>query len=312
MDASGKPILAPSRRGWCCGPALSCSSSPPPRSSPLSPSSISAATRRARSVSRSATRIISRCRQARSRFSSRAATSRLCPHPAASLIALAFLANMAAGIYHAGVEWKWWPGPTECTGAFELQMGRGRRRRYAGDPLRRGLLALPRAVLRRLERAGLGLPCGRRLRRAAQRRWRELTPNSSERDWPGAIPGAAIAARPVASLVRKDRDMMLRPPPLLLADRRRRLAARLASGLRRRVEVLRRRRLRPAQKDGKPILVDIFARVVPGLPGAESDPDAAHARAEVQGPGRVQGRFRHAEGRRARAEGDLAKHADRL
>jgi disulfide bond formation protein DsbB len=41
------------------------------------------------------------------------------------LIALAFLANMAVGIYHAGVEWKWWPGPTECTGAFELKWGEG-------------------------------------------------------------------------------------------------------------------------------------------------------------------------------------------
>jgi disulfide bond formation protein DsbB len=41
------------------------------------------------------------------------------------LIALAFLANMVAGIYHAGVEWKWWPGPTECTGGFELQWGEG-------------------------------------------------------------------------------------------------------------------------------------------------------------------------------------------
>jgi disulfide bond formation protein DsbB len=41
------------------------------------------------------------------------------------LIALAFLANMAAGIYHAGVEWKWWAGPGECSGAFELQWGEG-------------------------------------------------------------------------------------------------------------------------------------------------------------------------------------------
>ena len=32
---------------------------------------------------------------------------------------------MAAGIYHAGVEWKWWPGPGECSGAFELQWGEG-------------------------------------------------------------------------------------------------------------------------------------------------------------------------------------------
>jgi disulfide bond formation protein DsbB len=41
------------------------------------------------------------------------------------LIALAFLANVAAGIYHAGVEWKWWAGPGECSGAFELQWGEG-------------------------------------------------------------------------------------------------------------------------------------------------------------------------------------------
>jgi disulfide bond formation protein DsbB len=41
------------------------------------------------------------------------------------LIALAFLANMAVGIYHAGVEWKWWAGPGECSGAFELQWGDG-------------------------------------------------------------------------------------------------------------------------------------------------------------------------------------------
>lgn len=41
------------------------------------------------------------------------------------LIAFAFLANAVAGIYHAGIEWKWWPGPTECTGGFELQWGEG-------------------------------------------------------------------------------------------------------------------------------------------------------------------------------------------
>jgi disulfide bond formation protein DsbB len=42
-----------------------------------------------------------------------------------ALIALAFLANAAAGVYHAGIEWKWWPGPGECSGAFELQWGEG-------------------------------------------------------------------------------------------------------------------------------------------------------------------------------------------
>ena len=41
------------------------------------------------------------------------------------LIALAFLANAAVAVYHAGVEWKWWAGPGECSGAFELQWGDG-------------------------------------------------------------------------------------------------------------------------------------------------------------------------------------------
>ncbi len=41
------------------------------------------------------------------------------------LITLAFLANMVAGIYHAGIEWKWWEGPAACSGAFELQWGEG-------------------------------------------------------------------------------------------------------------------------------------------------------------------------------------------
>lgn len=29
-------------------------------------------------------------------------------------IALAFLANAGLGIYHAGIEWKFWPGPDTC------------------------------------------------------------------------------------------------------------------------------------------------------------------------------------------------------
>jgi disulfide bond formation protein DsbB len=39
------------------------------------------------------------------------------------VIALAFMANVALAVFHAGVEWKWWPGPTECTGAFDLKWG---------------------------------------------------------------------------------------------------------------------------------------------------------------------------------------------
>ena len=29
---------------------------------------------------------------------------------------LAALANAVLGGYHSGVEWKWWPGPTDCSG----------------------------------------------------------------------------------------------------------------------------------------------------------------------------------------------------
>lgn len=31
-------------------------------------------------------------------------------------IAIAMLCGAALGAYHAGVEWRWWPGPTDCTG----------------------------------------------------------------------------------------------------------------------------------------------------------------------------------------------------
>ena len=42
-----------------------------------------------------------------------------------ALVAAAFIANAATGIYHAGVEWKWWEGPGECAGGFELKWGEG-------------------------------------------------------------------------------------------------------------------------------------------------------------------------------------------
>jgi disulfide bond formation protein DsbB len=41
-----------------------------------------------------------------------------------ALIALAALGNAGYGAYHAGVEWKFWPGPTSCTGAA-LNLGGG-------------------------------------------------------------------------------------------------------------------------------------------------------------------------------------------
>jgi disulfide bond formation protein DsbB len=32
------------------------------------------------------------------------------------LVAFAFLANAGLGAYQAGAEWKFWPGPSTCTG----------------------------------------------------------------------------------------------------------------------------------------------------------------------------------------------------
>lgn len=35
-----------------------------------------------------------------------------------ALVALFFLLNAGLGVYHSGIEWHWWPGPTGCaTGA---------------------------------------------------------------------------------------------------------------------------------------------------------------------------------------------------
>ena len=35
------------------------------------------------------------------------------------VIALGMLWNTALGVYHSGVEWKWWAGPQECSGALD-------------------------------------------------------------------------------------------------------------------------------------------------------------------------------------------------
>jgi disulfide bond formation protein DsbB len=35
------------------------------------------------------------------------------------IIALAMLFNSGLALFHAGVEWKWWPGPQECTGPLD-------------------------------------------------------------------------------------------------------------------------------------------------------------------------------------------------
>lgn len=39
------------------------------------------------------------------------------------IIALAALANAGLGAYHSGVEWGWWPGPTDCAGAPNFGSG---------------------------------------------------------------------------------------------------------------------------------------------------------------------------------------------
>lgn len=33
-------------------------------------------------------------------------------------VALAFAVNAGLGVYHAGIEWKWWDGPATCSGAL--------------------------------------------------------------------------------------------------------------------------------------------------------------------------------------------------
>lgn len=41
------------------------------------------------------------------------------------LVALAFLANAGLGTYHAGAEWKYWPGPDACGGGGALSTSAG-------------------------------------------------------------------------------------------------------------------------------------------------------------------------------------------
>jgi disulfide bond formation protein DsbB len=41
------------------------------------------------------------------------------------LIAAAFLVNAVVGVYHAGVEWKWWASPTSCSGGTAVKWGEG-------------------------------------------------------------------------------------------------------------------------------------------------------------------------------------------
>jgi len=51
------------------------------------------------------------------------AAARRAPRPLHALgfaaLALAMLIGAALGAYHAGIEWKWWAGPQECSGSLD-------------------------------------------------------------------------------------------------------------------------------------------------------------------------------------------------
>ena len=69
-------------------------------------------------------------------------------------------------VYHSGIEWKWWPGPQDCSGPLSPARRHGpagATAEHQRGALRRGAVALPRPVDRRLERADLA----RARRRAA-------------------------------------------------------------------------------------------------------------------------------------------------
>jgi hypothetical protein len=78
------------------------------------------------------------------------------------LLAAIFLYGAGLAAFHAGVEWKWWPGPTTCTGGGAASAGdlvamlKGGASQ--GPAVRQGRLGLPGPVDGRLERLiSLGL-----------------------------------------------------------------------------------------------------------------------------------------------------------
>ena len=36
-----------------------------------------------------------------------------------------FLINAGVGVYHSGIEWKWWEGPASCSGGVAVEWGEG-------------------------------------------------------------------------------------------------------------------------------------------------------------------------------------------
>ncbi len=39
------------------------------------------------------------------------------------LLGLIWISSISFGVYHSGVEWRWWPGPSTCTGTGALSDG---------------------------------------------------------------------------------------------------------------------------------------------------------------------------------------------
>ncbi len=63
------------------------------------------------------------------------------------------------GVFHSGVEWKWWDGPQACSGAATFGPSSGFLKRLGVNQhhaLRRSGVAIPRAFAGRLQRADLG------------------------------------------------------------------------------------------------------------------------------------------------------------
>ena len=85
-----------------------------------------------------------------------------------ALVALAFLINAGVGVYHSGIEWKWWRlRPAPAASPWNGRRRRGKRDRAGdGGELQRCVLAHGWPLLRRMECGDLCASCGaRRLRR---------------------------------------------------------------------------------------------------------------------------------------------------
>ena len=80
--------------------------------------------------------------------------------PVNLLLGAIFLYGTGLAVFHAGVEWKWWPGPTTCTGSGAASAAKplGHAGRLAEDQaadVRQGRLGVSGPVDGRMERPGL-------------------------------------------------------------------------------------------------------------------------------------------------------------